>query len=361
MHISPVLRSTSQLTSQPFSVPRFGLKGEALKSHPAYNYQLQEGRDLLIDAQGDIRPTEALIDLVTQNVSETTLDKPRAIVLTGITNHINNFEYKQGSAGFQKIHAFQDKLFDAVWQNVHQSHYPKTRREDFLIHKVNVEHSRTQHEERQPVNAPESIRSVKYPVPHVPHLPADDAFDAISIGPVSGIKGGNFRLMDFTQYLTDKGFKFREVFHHLSSAQTDGWLVRPEHQGDKLDPYLVDIPVKDKHGKPEVPLLFVNGRKIAQALGPTEPLAQDFRSRHHQLLLYRSSVRPKRQSSHWQQVQPFAYHDFWHQTNRPPDEGADVSQSPTGSKFSDTSPASPSPFLSSQLQAAIHNWHNAKK
>ncbi|MBX2860183.1 MAG: hypothetical protein KTR14_03045 [Vampirovibrio sp.] len=362
MHVSSVLRSTPQATFHIHTTdPRFGLKGKELKSHPAFNYQLHEGRDVTVSPKGDLSPTQFLIDTVTRHVSESELKDPRAIVLNGITNYIQNFEYKQGSKGFEKIHAFQDELFDGVWKNIHQNYYPGTARKDFLVHKMTIEQARATPDHDQPVETPESTHYLKFPIPSTPSISADDVISAVSVGPYKNVKGAEYRLMDFPQYLEDTHQKFRNVFHHYSTAQSDGYNVKPSHQGPKLDPYTVEVPLSDSNGQRTVPIVFMNNRTMALGIAPSEPHTSDFKAGVHQALLYRSSVRTNRQSAHWQQKQAFPFHTYWLHKNEPPPEELSSSPKPPHQKGSQALPASQSPFLSSQLQAALHNWHNAKK
>ncbi|MBX2861142.1 MAG: hypothetical protein KTR14_07900 [Vampirovibrio sp.] len=311
---------------------RFGLKGDALKNHPFSNYKLELGKHLTKDAQGKLHPTQQLIEDVASLYLQAGNNDPKAIVIPDIARFIDNFEYKEGSKGFETAYAFQKELIDKAWEHVRKTRFPKASEKDFsTMHYIQDEREDFPAESHKfapyggridewPQDPPRTKTTVK------PYrklgVGADNALLAYTLGPARNIEVENFKIMDFPHLLKDKHIPFHQAFQHMLRTRVAGHFLRETvEQNSDMNDYTLEVPLSasmDGEKPPTVPMVIMNGYKMAHKPAATVPDVSDFLPGQHQMAYQLSLARINRRSDFWQDTEKVPFLNYWYHTGKEP-------------------------------------------
>ncbi|MBX2861139.1 MAG: hypothetical protein KTR14_07885 [Vampirovibrio sp.] len=304
------------------SAPRFGLKGPDLFHHPNLQFKMVLGEHIMRDHKGELHPTPKLVEIAAKAMLDDSLDEPRALILTNIADFFHKFDYRDGSESWQKVQAFQDELTDAMWEKIRQEKFPQATEHDFLHYRYTLEDGYSKaHLIPRPSEASEHTRARKYPLlRHAPFISDDDIFQIFSIGPHDNVEGGSLKLVDFPQMMRDKNLQFKDVFYDEKNEIRVCYSVKSRYLGKELAPYTYELKVQPRgeNPRPDIPIVISNNQKLASGHGWIEPSSLNMVDGIHQYKMYRTSVKPKRDSAYWKSRNPFPYHNVWLVTGHPP-------------------------------------------
>ncbi|MBX2860082.1 MAG: hypothetical protein KTR14_02525 [Vampirovibrio sp.] len=291
---------------------------------------------------GRILPTNKLIQEVADVVLKDSLNDPRALVITNITDFFDDFDYSEGSKDFETVRQFQKDLFAAAWKKIKAKNYPGATDHDFIFsHYEHHDQARKYGRGRSTLLNPE-LRGVKklfFPNPKQPFIDADDILIGVSYGPIYEVAGGHLNLFDFEQMMKDTGQKFHDVFYIKTNEAFHAYLpyhrvlesIRDEYEVhlptrgkyrakrpyDEFDP---SVPELNKKTTPAVPIVFLNNQSLAYGVTPTVPDSESFLPGKHKFVLFRSGVKPYRRSSFWYKKAPYPFHTNWWYSGKKPME-----------------------------------------
>ncbi|MBX2861141.1 MAG: hypothetical protein KTR14_07895 [Vampirovibrio sp.] len=323
LNAAPLFSFNAPKTVLTGSAPRFGLKDAALKQHPNFNYELTLGQHLTKDAQGALHPTQRLIQDVANLYLEAGENDPKALVIPDVAKFVDDFDYTEGSKSFETIHAFQRELMEKAWQTVRNTRFPKSEAEDFLtFHYLNKEGV----QERPPggVRPDEwtlnNITQRKNRFSRQFQLGADVAMIGWTYGPIKGVQTQSLQLLDVSHALKDNQKSFKQMFQHTLEPHKAGHYLRDSvYDPAKLAPYTVDVPLKALNGKnPPVPMVIMNGAKMAFKPPATNPDPVDYQDDRNQMMFYASLIKLNRGRSFWKETEKIPYLDYWYHTGKEP-------------------------------------------